>query len=188
MGLVIMSYEALENNYSIQDEKIFIDGKEATDRLTELQRKQISSGVEKADKQPFDGDLKISLSKERFKIEARNNFVICFYNDFYNIIKKYNIQQKELLTLLLILKYAEFGNQVNITQKTIADELGTHKSNVSRYFKNLEASGILIKNKGSIFINPQVLSKGSLKLMTDNAELFQIAIQEQKKRNLNINF
>lgn len=131
--------------------------------------------------------VSISISKQRKKVDPLNPFVMIFISSFKEIIKDYNLGNKDIVLLLHLLEKMKYGNLVQITQTAIAKELNEKQPNISRSFKNLFSCGILVKDANkNIFINSQIINKQDLhKMKYENKELYDLSLSEMQKRYVN---
>lgn len=129
---------------------------------------KVSHGIEE---QKQHGDVNVIIAKDNqsnWKVNPLNEFVILFVGNFQEIVKNYKLNNTDMLVLLEILKLMQMGNQVKITQQQIAKNTGKFKSQVSTCWKKFIETNIIIKtDDGSEFINPQLISKGSLKKQSE---------------------
>ncbi|ONU47770.1 hypothetical protein A8E62_32140 [Burkholderia cenocepacia] len=98
-----------------------------------------------------------------------------FFTKFAQTIIDNKISTTDLVILLKVLEYVSYGNVINLTQQTIADDLDIARQQVNRTFKKLEDSGIFFKEKKSLFVNPNYLCMGDLNKATDT-KAYQIAL------------
>ena len=106
-------------------------------------------------------NLKVSISEQNLK--PLNPFVILFYDNFQEIIKKFKLNTTEILIILELLKLMSYGNLIKTSQSEIAKKLEIPRQNVNRAFNKFRNSGLIIKtNESSEFLNPQIISKGKL--------------------------
>jgi len=109
-----------------------------------------------------DDDVNVNLIKGKRKAETNEPFVIFFYNKLADSMVDNKLTTTDLLVLFRVIHYVSWGNVINLTQETISDDLGVDKSNMSRSFKKLTESGIFIREKKSLFLNPNYLCMGDL--------------------------
>jgi hypothetical protein len=122
------------------------------------------------DKTP--ASVNVIVAKQRRNLDPINPFVILFYQNFDALLVKYPMSPAALRVLVRLLKLAAFGNLVCFKQTSLAADLGISKAVVSRTIALFLKCGILTElENGGIFLNPQVLSKGSLLKLADNHDL-----------------
>ncbi|MFL0232737.1 replication/maintenance protein RepL, partial [Escherichia coli] len=93
-----------------------------------------------------------------------------------------NISQSELKVITYILEIMEYGNLISLNQSQIARDLDMKKSNMSVIFKKLTEKGVLIKEKGHLFMNSNLFAKGlNHKLNTERRENLKTAQFENDK-------
>ena len=132
--------------------------------------------------------ISINVTKKRKQINPINPFVICFYNSLYEVLRKNPITMKSFQLLLLILHDCALGNLISINQTSLAERMGTNKSNISRYIKELKTAGFFILLKKGLYLNPQIISKGSLLALAENDELTANSISLMQQNDMEVNF
>lgn len=122
------------------------------------------------DKTP--ASVNVIVAKGRRNLDPINPFVILFYENFDALLVKYPMSPAALRVLVRLLKLSYFGNLVCFKQSTLAADLGISRAVVSRSIALFLKCGILTElENGGIFLNPQVLSKGSLLKLSENHDL-----------------
>jgi len=125
---------------------------------------------ESADKAP--ASVNVIVAKQRRNLDPINPFVILFYENFDALLVKFPMSPSALRVLVRLLKLAAFGNLVCFKQSTLSADLGISKAVVSRTLALFLKCGLLTElDNGGIFLNPQVLSKGSLLKLAENHDL-----------------
>lgn len=110
----------------------------------------------------LDETQQISLIKSKKKIKPNEPFVLTFYKNLANAFSSNELTKLDVRVLFTVIQYVSFGNVINLTQQTIAEDLKIDQSQVSKSFKRLEKSGIIYREKSSLFLNPNYLCKGDL--------------------------
>lgn len=110
----------------------------------------------------LESDEKLNIFKSKMKAKPNEPFVITFYKNIGNLLSGSDLTKLDMRVLFSIIQYVSFGNVINLTQQTIADDLEIDQSQVSKSFKRLEKAGVIFKEKGSLFLNPNYLVKGDL--------------------------
>jgi len=149
---------------------------------------EIKKAIDLVSNQDGDGNIVVKASKQKKTMPVINPFVICFHKSLYEIIETFALSRSAIRLLLLVLDSSALGNLVSINQTHLAKCLGTSKSGISRYMKELKTCGIILETDRGLFLNPQVISKGSLISMSENAPLTASAIQRMKDMGLPINY
>lgn len=104
----------------------------------------------------------LNIIKSKKKAKPKDGFVMMFDKNLSNLLDESNITIGDIRVLLSICYYVNWGNLINLTHQTVADDLGMVRQQVSRSFKKLENAGVIFKEKGSLFLNPNYLVKGDL--------------------------
>jgi hypothetical protein len=112
-------------------------------------------------------DEKLIVAKGRLKTKPKQNFVMVFNENLSKAMKN-GLSGTDIAVLFSVIKYVSWGNVINLTQQTIADDLDMLQSAVSRSFKKLEQANIFYRTKGSLFLNPNFLVKGDLTKSKDS--------------------
>jgi hypothetical protein len=107
-------------------------------------------------------DVTIFIGKGTLR--ARSEFALIFYESFLDTIDFYNLGKTDIKVLMGLLLFLSRGNVVQLTQSTIAKRIHVQPFQVSRSFARLKESKLLIEDGDkSLFLNPQVISKESLR-------------------------
>jgi len=102
----------------------------------------------------------INIIKSKVKVKPKDQFVMAFTGNLVGLMDK--ISALDFKILLTVCNYVSFGNLINLTQQTIAEDLEISQPQVAKSFKKLEQAGVFYKQKGSLFLNPNYLVKGDL--------------------------
>jgi hypothetical protein len=128
-------------------------------------------------------DTVINVNLGRKTLKPNNEFAMLFYKSLLIKMVTYELNATDVKVLLAILDYVGYGNVVSLTQSKIAYDLDMKKQNVNKSYTNLINAKLLIKDsKGSIFLNPQVLSKGRLRDLK-NSQPYGLAENEGENAN-----
>lgn len=105
------------------------------------------------------------LITERDKIKVKDEFVLLFAANLQTLLVNDKLTLMELKILLTIVKFSQYKNVFNVTQKVIAENAKVEKGNVSRTFRKLKEKGYLLHDPktGVDFVNPYLFLKGSVK-------------------------
>lgn len=118
-----------------------------------------------------DENTQINLIKSKLKAKPKDQFVMAFTENLEGLMDE--ISATDFKVLLRVCKYLSWGNVINLTQQTIADDLGISQPQVARSFKKLEKNNVFYKQKGSLFLNTNYLVKGDL-LKAKEGEAYKI--------------
>jgi len=108
----------------------------------------------------------INIIKSKIKVKPQEQFVMAFTGNLVGLMDK--ISALDFKVLLTVCNYVSYGNVINLTQQTIADDLDISQPQVAKSFKKLENSGVFYKHKKSMFLNPNYLVKGDLAKSKDS--------------------
>lgn len=147
--------------------------------MNEFKDKKIERGLEKiADaasgitEQLADGSsVNVIVAKDKYQCDILNPFAMIFCGSFLNLINNYDLTKNDIKTVLQIIYYARFGNLIQMSYAKLAKDLGINRQNLSRTMKKLRESGIIIEDDGNMFLNPQIISKGSFAEIEKNKDL-----------------
>ena len=129
-----------------------------------------------------DGDVNVIIASKSYKQDVNNNFVMLFYEALDDIIVEFQLTMLDLRVLMRLLRKASFGNLLIFKQSAIAKELKTSAPNISRTIKRMFKSNLLIKTEdGEVFINPHVISKGSLHKMKASTSFEELTQKSEFK-------
>lgn len=128
-------------------------------------------------------------NQDNWRVNPLNNFVILFYEHFQTIVRKNKLNNTDMLVLLELLKLMRMGNQVKITQKQIAKNIGKYKSQVSTCWNKFIKINLIIKtDDGSEYVNPQLIVKGSLKKQSESPDFDELSSKSKFKNYDKHNF
>lgn len=118
--------------------------------------------------------VNIIVAKENHNLKPNIGFVMSFPKVTRTVIDNFKLTMSEYKTLLVIVEFMEYQNLMNLTQQTVAKELGISKQAVSKHFKKFFDTGIIFKDsEGSIWVNPVIFSKGKLRDVKNNQTLYK---------------
>lgn len=118
--------------------------------------------------------VNIIVAKENHNLKPNIGFVMSFPKVTRTVIDNFKLTMSEYKTLLVIVEFMEYQNLMNLTQQTVAKELGISKQAVSKHFKKFFDTGIIFKDsEGSIWVNPAIFSKGKLRDVRNNQTLYK---------------
>lgn len=105
-----------------------------------------------------DRDINVFTSGTLIKPSA--NFVLLFYDTFSKLLNKLTLT--DIKVLIGLLKVTQFGNCISINHTKLAEICSIHRVQVSKAMKNLERENCIFTCEFGTFVNPSLISKGSL--------------------------
>lgn len=105
-------------------------------------------------------NISVNVAQQRAK--PTEEFCFMFIMNMLELAKDDAISKQDIAVLIQYSAKMQYGNQINISQQDIADELGIDKSNVSKSVKKLVERGVFYKEKRSLYMNWKYLAKGNL--------------------------
>jgi predicted transcriptional regulator len=105
-----------------------------------------------------DRDINVFTSGTLIKPNA--NFVLLFYDTFSKLLNKLTLT--DVKVLIGLLKVTQFGNCISINHTKLAEVCNIHRVQVSKSMKNLERENCIFTCDFGTFVNPSLISKGSL--------------------------
>ncbi len=96
-------------------------------------------------------------------MRVNNPFAILFYETLLDIFITQNLSKTDIRVILTILKHISKGNVLSLSQKYIAEQAQLTTAQVSISYGRLIKCGLIIENEGSLFVNPQIIIKESLR-------------------------
>ncbi len=127
----------------------------------------------------------ITVNVQKTKLKPDAEFVFLFLDNMNLLIQTPTITKQDLAVLLSYARKMMYGNQISISQKDIADELGTFQQNVSASVKKLTQLGVFYKEGRSLYMNWRYLAKGNLTDFMKAEQEKEKLTQEQKLVNHN---
>jgi len=107
-----------------------------------------------------DENTQLNLIKSKIKAKPKDQFIMAFTENLETLMDE--ISTTDFKVLLRVCKYVSWGNVINLTQQTIANDLKMSQPQVARSFKKLENNNVFYKHNGSLFLNTNYLVKGDL--------------------------
>lgn len=104
-------------------------------------------------------DINVNSGFERMDI-IPNTFSLLFHSNLKYLIQEYNLKTTEIVALLQINEYMQYGNLIQMSYSKLARDIGIDPRNITRTIKKLKACKIIIEKDGNSYINPQVIIKG----------------------------
>jgi biotin operon repressor len=103
----------------------------------------------------------INVLKVGAKVKVKNEFVMMFVENFERLIPI--LTKTELRVMICVLKYLNYQNVFQLSQKAICADTGISKPNVSKALKTLRDRKILAENENGVgYINPFIFAKGAV--------------------------
>ena len=147
-----------------------------------------SSTLQSKSNEDISPNVKVQVSKERKQIEAINPFIICFYDSLYEILDASDVSRNAVKMLLLLLHDCAMGNLICVKQSSLMKRMNTKQPNISRYMKELRDAKIVLLLDEGLYFNPQIISKGSLLMLSKNNNLMSNAISNMQQNGREVNF
>ena len=133
--------------------------KNAETKLKELPKakvQEILDGINRV------GEREILVNVSRRKEKIEEEFVFYFLINMNTLIRDPEITKQDFAVLMQYAAKMKYGNQLNISQVDIAEDLQIKKSRVSNSVKKLIERGVFYKEGRSMFLNWKFLAKGNL--------------------------
>ena len=133
--------------------------KNAETKLKELPKakvQEILDGINRV------GEREILVNVSRRKEKIEEEFVFYFLINTNTLIRDPEITKQDFAVLMQYAAKMKYGNQLNISQVDIAEDLQINKSRVSNSVKKLIERGVFYKEGRSMFLNWKFLAKGNL--------------------------
>jgi len=102
--------------------------------MATISKEDLNEFVEDTDQ----ANYQLNLIKSKIKVKPNESFLLMFSKNLLNTMVEYGLNNTDVKVLLKVCYYVSFGNVINLTQQTIADELNLTQQQVSKGFKNLE--------------------------------------------------
>lgn len=103
------------------------------------------------------------ISTTNLKYKPVNEFVILFADSLFLTIDEYDLNATDIKVILKIISYAQYGNLLQFSKKTLAKDCGLKLPNLYRSLKKLHDTSLLITVRENVYLNPQIIAKGALK-------------------------
>lgn len=140
--------------------------------LPEESAKEILKGINKI------GKTEITVSVMSKRAKPKEAFLFYFIVNMDTLIQDPVITKQDIAVLMKYAAKMQYGNQINISQSDIAEELGIDKSNVNKSVKKLIDHGVFTKEKRSMYLNWKYLAKGNLSEFIENEKEKQKALKQ----------
>ena len=156
--------------------------KNAETKLKELPKakvQEILDGINRV------GEREILVNVSRRKEKIEEEFVFYFLINMNTLIRDPEITKQDFAVLMQYAAKMKYGNQLNISQVDIAEDLQINKSRVSNSVKKLIERGVFYKEGRSMFLNWKFLAKGNLsdfiKADKENSKLSKFQLVEDEE-------
>lgn len=128
------------------------------------------------------GDL-VAIMTRHIRIRPHNEFVILFADSLFQCMHEFKLTATETKVILRYIHYAQFGNLLSLDPNAIIQDCGINRQQLSRARRKLVECGILLEVGKSLFLNPQIITKGELyKYVTDYQELTEMGAKVLKEK------
>jgi hypothetical protein len=128
------------------------------------------------------GDKEITVFVGKGTAKTNEPFVILFYQSFIRLVVNQQLAVTDLKVMLGILDFVSRGNIVHLTHQEIAEHVQLQRPQVSKSIKRLLAAELLIQSTaGSLFVNPTIMSKESLRSVKESTA-YQIVADRAKQQ------
>lgn len=98
--------------------------------------------------------------KPEQRYDLRNPFVFLFGGNFMKIAIEYGLTRMEILAVIQMLDYMQFGNLIKMSYAKLMRDIGCDPTNGSRVIKRLKEVKIIIEEGGNTYLNPHIAVKG----------------------------
>lgn len=127
------------------------------------------------------GDKEVTVFVGKGTAKTNEPFVILFYQSFIRLVVNQQLTLTDLKVMLGILDFVSLGNIVHLTHQENAERIQVHRPQVSRSIQRLLAAELLIQSTaGSLFVNPTIMSKESLRSVKESTA-YQIVADRAKE-------
>ena len=110
--------------------------------------------------------------------------MLLFVGNFLRItLVRPELTRTDLMVYFCFAEFAAYGNAISISQRLVAERIGSTKSTVSRAVKRLINAGLMIRHEGALFLNLTVLLRGRLQHLGDR---YFDQLLECHRRNKNL--
>lgn len=125
-------------------------------------------------------DINVGIWQSRMDI--CNEYVLLFFANFKNIIREYNLTKTDILVVMQMLEYMQYGNLLRISYTKLAKDVGIDPKNIHKTIKRLKSSNLLIEDEENTYLNPHVIAKGKFKSKDEkSARLLEYAAKIQNE-------
>lgn len=130
----------------------------------------------------------ISVFIGKGTLKTTQPFAILFYRSLLNGLILSKLTLTDVKVLLVVLDFVSTGNVIHLTHQEVADRLSILRQQVSKSFKNLLEAEVLVESASkSLFLNPTLISKESLRSAKET-EGYAIVDKNNKARKIPMPF
>jgi len=98
--------------------------------------------------------------------KLEGDYCLMFTDNVMTLLDEYNLSIMEMKCLVYIAGKMKHGNLFQINQKFMAEQFGTSQPAISRYIKNLEKKGAVVRDdEGNRYVNTCIFFKGVIHKM-----------------------
>lgn len=154
------------------------------EEFTEQEQKELLNAVNSVESR----DLNITVSPQRLKPD--NEFCFVFLDPISDFLEgRINNVKLDATDIKIFFRYGkrmQFGNQIVISQQTIANDLGIPRQSVTRAVAKFIKAGVFYKEDNSLYMSWKFMAKGNLtefiKLEREKKKQEKILNQLNKKK------
>lgn len=110
------------------------------------------------------------ITADTIRYRPTSEFVFLFAESLFRAIDEYDLNATDIKVILRIIGYAQYGNLIMMSRKSLAKDVGIDNSRLGKILKKLHASGVLLTEDEHMYLNPQVIAKGKLRKFADGQE------------------
>lgn len=131
-------------------------------------QKDVGNLLQSIDKKLSEDDAELNvILTNNLRYIPRNEFSILFADALFvytePALKEKKMSMTDLRVILRIVHYTKYGNLVQISRQTLMEDCGLKPAHLSRSLKKLHELGLLLTVNRNMYLNPQVIAKGSLR-------------------------
>lgn len=127
-------------------------------------------------------DVNVSIWQGRMDI--CNEYVLLFFANFKNIIVAYKLTKTDILVIMQMLEYMQYGNLLRISYAKLAKDVGIDPKNINKTIKRLRDSDLLIEIDDNTYLNPHVIAKGKFKKKDEKVAKLLERIAEMQNEHI----
>jgi CRP-like cAMP-binding protein len=120
-------------------------------------------------------EVTVNIGHKKFR--PKQEYVMLFPKALNETIERAEEKQVKLSgtdykVLFKYLEFAEYGERISlhVSQADVADALGMERRNVTRSVSHLVDAGIFFREKRSLYVDPNLITKGSMWRIKPHAE------------------
>lgn len=116
-----------------------------------------------------DKNIDINVGAWQSKMDITNEYVLLFYINLEYIIREYKLSRNDILVILRMLHYMQYGNLLRISFTKLAKDIGIDPKNIHKTINKLKNSKLLIEFEENLYLNPHIVAKGKFKSKDEEA-------------------